>query len=235
MKNSQKGSANMTLIIMVIVLAGVIGYLALSKQSNVLEVVSEQSQDVALVSINEIKNWSTYKNTQLGFEFKYPQDVFSPPQLTTSKGRVIVDMNDINDMPNNRELLSGLRLCDLAADNNCLKKEGDIISYGLTLHFINENDAYQTYEGSVPFFSQDKNYSKVIIGGASGYKINNGPRNEVALIKLKQPYFIRTLQMSAYKDTCTTSSTECGPIEVEDNKTKITYEQILTTFKFTSN
>ncbi|MDO8571917.1 MAG: hypothetical protein Q7R79_04530 [bacterium] len=188
---------------------------------------------VRLSTSEQTNNWKTYRNEQLGFEFKYPKDLFSPPQLTTSKGRIISDINDVNDKPNDRESLSSLKLCYLSADKYCSKKEGEILEYGLHINFNNENSGYKTYQGLLPFYSQNVDYSKVTIGGAIVFKRNNGPRNEIALIKLKQHYFISTLSMSAYRDTCLVNRVECGLIEVEDSKTKILYEQILSTFKFT--
>jgi hypothetical protein len=77
---NQKGFANIILVVVIIILAGAVGYFALIKKS---EPMAQQSptptstQTKTPVSPtpapkDKTANWKTYTNAQYGFEFKYP-------------------------------------------------------------------------------------------------------------------------------------------------------------------
>lgn len=76
---NQKGFANIILIVLVVVLAGTIGYFVLrQKQEPVIQqAITPPStattlQPTAPTSADEIANWKTYRNEKYGFEVKYP-------------------------------------------------------------------------------------------------------------------------------------------------------------------
>ena len=83
MNMNQKGFANIALIVLVVILAGVAGYFALVKKS---EPVAQQTtppptttqtptpQQPSPTPINETASWKTYKNDTYSFEVKYPSD-----------------------------------------------------------------------------------------------------------------------------------------------------------------
>ena len=73
---NQKGFAKIILVGVIVVLIGIVGYLVLVKRS---EPTSQQpSSTTNTVSkwdyADETKNWKTYRNESVGFEFKYPND-----------------------------------------------------------------------------------------------------------------------------------------------------------------
>lgn len=101
MKNSQKGSANIILIALIVILAGVFGYVTLVKKS--VSVDQQQSstteikQDTTSTTVNtstsaqidEIAAWQAHTNNEIGFSLKYPQgwkveDYLVPPSYKTS-------------------------------------------------------------------------------------------------------------------------------------------------------
>lgn len=79
--NQQKGFANIVLIVLIVVLAGVVGYFALVKktpevaqQINSSTPTSTQTQNPIPTPTpsDETANWKTYKNGKNNFSFRYP-------------------------------------------------------------------------------------------------------------------------------------------------------------------
>lgn len=62
---SQKGFANIILVIVIIIFVGVVGYFAFVKKS---EPIVQQPTP----TLDKTANWETYTNSQYGFSFKYP-------------------------------------------------------------------------------------------------------------------------------------------------------------------
>lgn len=79
MKNSQKGFANIILIVLVLVFAGALGYVILVNKSTPAE--QQQSKIVETTQstssqINTATNWKIYTNSKNGFSFQYPPNWF---------------------------------------------------------------------------------------------------------------------------------------------------------------
>jgi predicted PurR-regulated permease PerM len=89
--NQQKDFANIVFIILIVVLAGVVGYSALVKKSpeitqqTTTPVQQSQSNNQAsqapespMPIQKEISDWETYTNTRFGFVVRYPKDWRAP-------------------------------------------------------------------------------------------------------------------------------------------------------------
>lgn len=77
MNLNQKWFANTVLILVIIVLAGIIGYFVLVKKPNTPMINKQQintiTQPESLKIDDEIANWKVFKS-ELGFNLKYPED-----------------------------------------------------------------------------------------------------------------------------------------------------------------
>lgn len=85
MKNSQtKGFANIIFIVIVVILAGALGYVTLTKntasvdqQPSIIQNAQSTSPRTMITTISEqvgvTADWDTYKSKYYGFEFKYPE------------------------------------------------------------------------------------------------------------------------------------------------------------------
>ena len=71
---NQKGFANIAIIVLVIVLAGVAGYFTLNKQAKITAEPQPTTSQVPTVSTDQITNFKTYRNDKYGFEVSYPSD-----------------------------------------------------------------------------------------------------------------------------------------------------------------
>ncbi len=98
--NQQKGFANIALVVLVIVLAGAVGYFVLFKKSpevaqktNTPTLTPTQTKTQNPTPKDEIMNWKIYTNTQYGFEVRYP-DTFT---YKTSYEYVYFDKKEVID------------------------------------------------------------------------------------------------------------------------------------------
>src|SRR3989338_2069939 len=74
---NQKGFVNIALIILVVIIAEMAGYFALHKTPSTPAsqgVDQIQNPTQTKVTKSEIKNWKTYRNEELNFEVRYPDE-----------------------------------------------------------------------------------------------------------------------------------------------------------------
>lgn len=87
MHHPQKGFANIALIIIILVVAGVMGYFVLTRQANAPSVLTPTPAPITavpnhapapvttpLASQDKTAGWKTYRNEKYGFEVKYPEE-----------------------------------------------------------------------------------------------------------------------------------------------------------------
>ena len=87
MKSNQKGSATIILlVVLVVVLVMVLVYFAFLKKPG--EVVISPTPTATITPKDETANWKTYTNTQYGFSFKYPGNVFAYDVVDYTNGQI---------------------------------------------------------------------------------------------------------------------------------------------------
>lgn len=189
--------------------------------------IQKVSPKFSEMSITEesVESWGTYRNTELGFEFKYPQNIFFPPRLLSNQYS-----------PNEPEYLSEVYLCRRGSVNNqsdsCLESLGENLYLGPLIIRLDRDGEYTTYNYQRKMRETSTEYREFIIDGKDTFIFVPRYRNDIETIKLNDGYFISSISLNKMRDTCATNSAECGYMEIIDPETKALFNEIIATFKF---